>query len=226
MFTKQYRQELIDAEIDDVIGTCFDDKLIAEMLTYVHNQMTDTGALTGEIDTYEKQVAKLERAIRSLSETMDAMDGTEPACERKHRDLQKRQDKLYEEIDAVEIKLNEANRLLEGVRNSELTVGEAKRFLEEFGKAIGEVDKAARRTLYAALIDSIDITPNADWKYGEGIVSRIRFKLPLIYGDKRTLEVNRQEDENFSVPDKQVGNKYFRVKENTDETIAMLSRGC
>lgn len=210
MFTKQYRQELIDGE----------------MLTYAHNEMTDTGALTGEIDTCEKQVAKLERAIGSLSETMDAMDGAEPAYGRKYRDLQKRQDKLYEEIDAVEIKLNEANRLLDGARNSELTVEEAKRFLKEFGKAIGKVDKAARRTLYAALIDSIDITPNADWKHGEGIANRIRFKLPLIYGDKRTLEVNRQEDGNFSVPDKQVGNKYFRVKENTDEAIAMLSRRC
>ncbi len=210
MFTKQYRQELIDGE----------------MLTYAHNEMTDTGALTGEIDTCEKQVAKLERAIGSLSETMDAMDGAEPAYERKYRDLQKRQDKLYEEIDAVEIKLNEANRLLDGARNSELTVEEAKRFLKEFGKAIGKVDKAAQRTLYAALIDSIAITPNADWKHGEGIANRIRFKFPLIYGDKRTLEVNRQEDGSFSVPDKQVGNKYFRVKENMDETIAMLSRRC
>lgn len=92
-----------------------------------------------------------------------------------------------------------------------MTVEEAKRFLEALGKAIGKVDKAARRTLYAALIDLIDITPNADWKHGEGIVNRIRFKLPLIYGDKRTLEVNRQGDGNFSVPDKQVGNKYFAI---------------
>lgn len=105
-----------------------------------------------------------------------------------------------------------------------MTVEEAKRFLEAFGKAIGKVAKAARRTLYAALIDLIDITPNADWKHGEGIVNRIRFKLPLIYGDKRTLEVNRQEDGNFSVPDKQVGNKYFRVTENTDETLVLKTK--
>ena len=45
-------------------------------------------------------------------------------------------------------------------------------------------------------------------------MNRIRFKLPLIYGD----------DGNFSVPDKQVGNKYFWVKENTDETVALMSR--
>ena len=46
----------------------------------------------------------------------------------------------------------------------------------------------------------------------------------MIYGDKRTLEVDRQEDGNFKAPDKQVGNKYFRVTENTDETVALFTR--
>lgn len=183
MFAKQYRQELIDKEIDDVIT-----------------------------------------AIRSLSATMDAMDGTEPAYERKYRNLQDRQDKLYEQIDDAERKLDEAQRRLDGAREGEATVEEVKLFLTEFGKAIGKVDKETRRRLYAELIDTIEILPDADWKHGEGIVSRIRFKLSMIYGDKRTLEVDRQEDGNFKAPDKQVGNKYFRVTENTDETVALFTR--
>lgn len=182
-FAKQYRQELIDKEIDDVIT-----------------------------------------AIRSLSATMDAMDGTEPAYERKYRNLQDRQDKLYEQIDDAERKLDEAQRRLDGAREGEATVEEVKLFLTEFGKAIGKVDKETRRRLYAELIDTIEILPDADWKHGEGIVSRIRFKLSMIYGDKRTLEVDRQEDGNFKAPDKQVGNKYFRVTENTDETVALFTR--
>lgn len=182
-FAKQYRQELIDKEIDDVIT-----------------------------------------AIRSLSATMDAMDGTEPAYERKYRNLQDRQDKLYEQIDDAERKLDEARRRLDGAREGEATVEEVKLFLTEFGKTIGKVDKATRKALYTELIDTIVIVPDADWKHSEGIVSRIRFKLPMIYGDKRTLEVNRQEDGTFKAPDKQVGNKYFRVTENTDETVALFTR--
>ncbi|KAA9262363.1 recombinase family protein [Streptococcus anginosus] len=223
-FTKQYRQELIDKEIDDVIGVCLDDKLIAEMLTYMHNEMQDTEAIEGEIAAQEKQVAKLETAIRSLSATMDAMDGTEPAYERKYRDLQERQDKLYEQIDDAERKLDEAQRRLDGAREGEATVEEVKLFLTEFGKAIGKVDKATRKTFYAELIDTIEIVPDADWKHGEGIVSRIRFKLPMIYGDKRTLEVSRREDGTLKPADKEVGNKYFRVTENTDECIALIQR--
>ncbi|GDZ76412.1 serine recombinase [Bifidobacteriaceae bacterium MCC01989] len=182
-FAKQYRQELIDKEIDDVIT-----------------------------------------AIRSLSATMDAMDGTEPAYERKYRNLQDRQDKLYEQIDDAERKLDEAQRRLDGAREGEATVEEVKLFLTEFGKTIGKVDKATRKALYTELIDTIVIVPDADWKHSEGIVSRIRFKLPMIYGDKRTLEVNRQEDGTFKAPDKQVGNKYFRVTGNTDETVALFTR--
>ena len=182
-FAKQYRQELIDKEIDDVIT-----------------------------------------AIRSLSATMDAMDGTEPAYERKYRNLQDRQDKLYEQIDDAERKLDEARRRLDGAREGEATVEEVKLFLTEFGKTIGKVDKATRKALYTELIDTIVIVPDADWKHSEGIVSRIRFKLPMKYGDKRTLEVNRQEDGTFKAPDKQVGNKYFRVTENTDETVALFTR--
>lgn len=223
-FTKQYRQELIDREIDDVIGVCLDDKLIAEMLTQMHNEMQDTEAIEGEIAAQEKQVAKFDTAIRSLSATMDAMDGTEPAYERKYRDLQDRQDKLYEQIDEAERKLDEAQRRLDGARDGEATVEEVKLFLEEFGKAIGKVDKATRKTLYAELIDTIEVSPDADWKHGEGIVSRIRFKLPMIYGDKRTLEVSRREDGTLKPADKEVDGKYFRVTENTDETVAVLSR--
>ncbi|RDX19471.1 recombinase [Bifidobacterium longum] len=182
-FAKQYRQELIDKEIDDVIT-----------------------------------------AIRSLSATMDAMDGTEPAYERKYRNLQDRQDKLYEQIDDAERKLDEAQKRLDGAREGEATVEEVKLFLTEFGKTIGKVDKATRKALYTELIDTIVIVPDADWKHSEGIVSRIRFKLPMIYGDKRTLEVNRQEDGTFKAPDKQVGNEYFRVTGNTDETVALFTR--
>ena len=169
-------------------------------------------------------MAKLETAIRSLSATMDAMDGTEPAYERKYRDLQDRQDKLYEQIDDAERKLDEAQRRLDGAREGEATVEEVKLFLTEFGKAIGKVDKATRKTLYAELIDTIEIVPDADWKHGEGIVSRIRFKLPMIYGDKRTLEVSRREDGTLKPADKEVGNKYFRVTENTDEAIALIQK--
>jgi len=223
-FAKQYRQELIDKEIDDVIGVCLDDKLIAEMLTYMLNEMQDTDAINDEIAVWEKQVAKLDTAIRSLSATMDAMDGTEPAYERKYRNLQDRQDKLYEQIDDAERKLDEAQKRLDGAREGEATVEEVKLFLTEFGKTIGKVDKATRKALYTELIDTIVIVPDADWKHSEGIVSRIRFKLPMIYGDKRTLEVNRQEDGTFKAPDKQVGNEYFRVTGNTDETVALFTR--
>lgn len=216
-FTKQYRQELIDREIDDVIGVFLADKLIAEMLT----QMQDTEAIEREIAAQEKQVAKSDTAIRSLSATMD---GTEPAYERKYRDLQDGQDKLYEQIDEAERKLDEAQRRLDGARDGEATVEEVKLFLEEFGKAIGKVDKTTRKTLYAELIDTIEVSPDADWKHGKGIVSRIRFKLPMIYGDKRTLEVSRCEDGTLKPADKEVDGKYFRVTENTDESNFILYR--
>lgn len=127
-----------------------------------------------------------------------------------------------EQIDDAERKLDEAQRRLDGAREGEATVEEVKLFLTEFGKAIGKVDKATRKTLYAELIDTIEIVPDADWKHGEGIVSRIRFKLPMIYGDKRTLEVSRREDGTLKPADKEVGNKYFRVTENTDECVALL----
>lgn len=123
----------------------------------MHNEMQDTDAINDEIAAQEKQVAKFDTAIRSLSATMDAMDGTEPAYERKYRDLQDRQDKLYEKIDEAERKLDEAQRRLDGARDGEATVEEVKLFLTEFGKAIGKVDKATRKTLYTELIDTIEI---------------------------------------------------------------------
>ena len=223
-FTKRYRQERIDKEIGDVISICLDDKLIAEMLTQMHNDMQDADAINDEIAAQEKQMAKFDTAIRSLSATMDAIDGTEPAYERKYRDSQDRQDKPYGQIDEAERKLNEAQRRLDGARDGEAIVEEVKMFLEEFGKAIGKVDKAKRKTLYAELIDTIEVSPDADWKHGEGIVGRIPFKLPMIYGDKRTLEVSRREDGTLKPADKEVEGKYFRITENTDEMVSVLRR--
>ena len=74
-------------------------------------------------------------------------------------------------------------------------------------------------------IDHIEIYENADWKNGEDIVKKIRFKIPLTYGGQQTIELTHLEDEKGKPTQKVVKAENFRVMENTDETVAVMSRG-
>lgn len=93
-----------------------------------------------------------------------------------------------------------------------------------FSDGLNNVNNNAKKQFYALFIDQIEIYPDADWKHGEDIVYKIRFKIPLNYGGEQTFELTHLEDEEGRQMEKHIRVRHFRDKENTVETVALLKR--
>ena len=87
---------------------------------------------------------------------------------------------------------------------------------------VKSVNNDSKKQFYALFIDQIEIYPDADWKHGEDIVYKIRFKIPLNYGGERTFELTHLENEEEHQMEKHIQVRHFRDKENTVETVALL----
>lgn len=113
---------------------------------------------------------------------------------------------------------------LRSVQLGQVSVDEVLEYLAYFGQALKGVQNYAKKRFYATFIDHIEIYENANWKNGEDIVKKIRFKISLSYEGQRTFELTHLEDEKGKPTQKVVEAEDFRVKENTDESVVLMSR--
>lgn len=113
---------------------------------------------------------------------------------------------------------------LRSVQLGQVSVDEVLEYLAYFGQALKGVQNYAKKRFYATFIDHIEIYENANWKNGEDIVKKIRFKISLSYEGQRTFELTHLEDEKGKPTQKVVKAEDFRVKENTDESVVLMSR--
>lgn len=155
---------------------------------------------------------------------MDSLDVMDANYQRKYDDAQKRQDKLFDQQGKLEQSIKETMSKLRSVQLGQASANDALEYLSYFGQALKGIQNDAKKRFYATFIDHIEIYENADWKNGEDIVKKIRFKISLMYGGKQTFELTHLEDEKGKPTQKIVKAENFRVKENTDETVCLMSR--
>lgn len=124
----------------------------------------------------------------------------------------------------LEQSIKETRSKLKSVQLGQASSDDALEYLAYFGQALKGVQNYAKKRFYATFIDHIEIYENANWKNGEDIVKKIRFKIPLSYEGQRTFELTHLEDEKGKPTQKVVEAEDFRVKENTDESVVLMSR--
>jgi site-specific DNA recombinase len=223
-FTTQYRQELIDAEIDDVVAICLADDLMATLLAEKYNEELDENGLRDELKQLKKVKSQYDQSIKKLTDRMDTLDVTDAHYDRKYDDAQARQDELYDKQGETELAIKETMAKLRSVQTGQASAEDALEYLKYFGEGLKSVNNDAKKQFYALFIDQIEIYPDADWKHGEDIVYKIRFKIPLNYGGEQTFELTHLEDEEGRQMEKHIRVRHFRDKENTVETVALLKR--
>ncbi len=113
---------------------------------------------------------------------------------------------------------------LRSVQLGQVSADDALEYLAYFGQALKGIQNDAKKRFYATFIGHIEIYENADWKNGEDIVKKIRFKIPLTYGGQKTFELTHLEDEKGKPTQKVVKAENFRGKENTDEALTLMVR--
>ena len=230
-FTRQYKQEMIDSEVIEIIRKVSHSKVFAERIQGELSEAVDVDKLNSELESLKKTLNNNETARRMLAQQIDRLDSSDISYERKYDDMQLRLDSLYDQGSEIEKEIENVLVKLDSVEKNRVTTERIQELLDKFEEEFeGESDEQ-KKSIIQSVVDTVEIHPDADPKKGEVIVDRIRFKCPIEFHDgvvesnsKFISGIFRDPPSNF------VGNPYInketvsnRVEQDNVETVCLLS---
>lgn len=226
-FTKQFKQELIDREVVTIIKAVSHSRVFEERIREELSAAVDVDKLKEDVERMRKAVANNEAARKMLARQMDRLDASDANYERKYEEMQARLDILYEEAAAIEAEFDEAQLKLDSAEESRVTTERVYVMMDEFEEKFDSQTDAKKKEMIQSIVETVQISPDADPKRGETIVKNIRFKCPVSFHS--TLpesmfdllgieEFNRLETYEYS------SEPNSRVDDNHDETCVLLQR--
>lgn len=180
-FNKQLQEEKLDGAVAEVIGKMVSNPKFADMMQKKINMKVDTTAIDAEIANYQKQLGQFIGTKRSLEKQIDSLDVEDRHYDRKLSDLQDRLDKMYDNIDDTESKLEECKDRKKSIEAEKLTGDNVYKILIYFDRLYDKMEDADKRALLSALVEEIQVFEEAQ-DNGQWLKS-IKFKLPIIDKD-------------------------------------------
>lgn len=226
-FTRQYKQELIDREVIEIIKAVSHSPVFEQRIREELDSAVDTEKLKADVERITKALASNEAARRMLSRQMDKLDAFDANYERKYEDMQTRLDDLYEEGGKTEDALAEAEAKLDSAEKNLVTTERVYQILNEFEEKFDQLDRERQKEILRQVVDAVELNEGAEPKKGEIAVKSVRFKCPVSFyrgmpeSMQEQLEIeqfNRLEVTEYSTDNNS------RVDGNHVETIARLTR--
>lgn len=180
-FNKQLQEEKLDGAVAEVMGKMVSNPKFADMMQKKINMKVDTTAIDAEIANYQKQLGQFIGTKRSLEKQIDSLDVEDRHYDRKLSDLQDRLDKMYDNIDDTESKLEECKDRKKSIEAEKLTGDNVYKILIYFDRLYDKMEDADKRALLSALVEEIQVFEEAQ-DNGQWLKS-IKFKLPIIDKD-------------------------------------------
>lgn len=177
-YRKQLNEEKLNNAVAEVISNMVGNPKFAKVMQNKINFKVDTRAIDTEIENYQKQLTQYVGIKTSLEKQLDSLDVTDKHYERKMNDLQKRLDKMYDNIDEVEGALEDARTRKRTIESEKLTGENVYTLLIHFEKVYSKINDDDRRALLVALIKEIHVyeeeQANGQW------LKSIKFNLPML----------------------------------------------
>lgn len=226
-FTRQYKQELIDREVVEIIKAASHSPVFARRVREELDSAVDTEKLKADVERIKKALANNKTARDMLSRQMDRVDAFDPNYERKYMDMQARLDDLYEEGGKTENALAEAEAKLDSAERNLVTTERVYQILNEFEAKFDQLDRERQREILRQVVEAVELNEGAEPKKGEIAVKSVRFKCPLSFGHELPESMKEQlgiEQFNWlEVTEYSTGDN-SRVDENTVECVALLEK--
>ena len=145
-------------------------------------QSIDTRELEQQLDALRKKLRQLNGAKNHIGEQIDHLNFDAPHYERKSQDLQDRQDRLYDEMSAIEKSIDELQARILNVRNQKIRRDNIYQYLVCFDQLYDEFTDAERKEFMKSFIKRVEIFPEqqADGR----ILKRIDFRIPVFFNDQ------------------------------------------
>lgn len=142
-------------------------------------QKVDTSEIDGEITNFKKQIAKLERNKSRLEQDIDSILDEDKNAERKRRDMNKRLDKIYEQISDIEDSIRDCELRREAARQNQLTEESVYKMLLAFDRLFDKMNREEQRKLLECLISEIYLHPKETWKEDKNPIKEIKYIFPV-----------------------------------------------
>jgi site-specific DNA recombinase len=139
----------------------------------------DTAELEAEIEVLNKQLKQQIGAKNKLGLQMDSLDVSDKHYDSKYADMQKRLDRLYEEIDSIEYEISTIQDRIDSIIQQKISGDNVYRYLLYFDKLYDKFTDKEKKTFLGSFVEKIEIYPT-ETPNGR-ILRRIQFRFPLFY---------------------------------------------
>lgn len=165
----------IETEVIQYTKLLVKNKQFAEDVKKQIGQKMDVSEIDIEIAGYNKSLKKLERSKANLEHDIDNIASDDKNAVRKRNDMNKRLNKIYEEIYSIEDLIEECEMKKTSVEQEALTQENVYKLLLVFDKFFDKMNKEDQRKLIEAMISEIHLHPKETWKDGGNPIKEIKY---------------------------------------------------
>lgn len=181
-YSKQWSQDFINDAVVTVIQNLIHNPKFSNAIQNKIGQSIDTRELEQQLDALRKKLRQLNGAKNHIGDQIDHLNFDDPHYERKSQDLQDRQDRLYDEMSAIEKSIDELQARILNVRSQKIRRDNIYQYLVCFDQLYDEFTDAERKEFMKSFIKRIEIFPE---QQSDGrILKRIDFRIPVFFNDQ------------------------------------------
>ena len=167
--------EWVETEVIEYTRQLVRDPKFAADIQEKIGQKVDSAEIVSEIAGYQAAIKKLERSKANLERDIDQIVDDDRNAQRKREDLNRRLDKIYDEIYDVEDKIAGCEARRVAIEQQNLSAENIYTALRLFDQLYDQMEPEDKRKTLATLISEIHLHPKAMWQDGQNPVKNIKY---------------------------------------------------
>lgn len=191
-YRKQWNQETVNDAVTEIIKNLIHNPKFESAIRKKIESSVDTAALEAEIEALNKQLKQQIGAKNKLGQQMDNLDVNDKHYDSKYDDMQKRLDRLYEEIDSIEYEISTIQNRIDSIIQQKISGDNVYRYLLYFDKLYDKFTDMEKKQFMDSFIDRIeiyeDILPSGRF------LKSIHFKFPIFYEGEEIIGLRWDKD--------------------------------
>lgn len=187
-YHRQWNQDVINAAVEEVIHKAVNQPQFETAVKEQFNSEVDTHELENKLTDLKKQLRQQIGAKDRLSYQADQLDVSDRHYERKYRDIEKRMDAFYDEIERIEDEIESVQHQIAVIREQKITAENIYEFLYLYDIIYQKMTDAEKKRFLNSFLESVEIFPE---KQPDGkILKSISFRFPIIYDGESTTKID------------------------------------
>ena len=171
--------ERIEKEVVEYTKRLVHNEKFVDYVKMKIGQSVDVSEIEKELASYDKKLKALERNKKNLERDIDSLLDDDKFANRKRNDMNKRLDKIYEEMDSVESERIDCLNRLEAVQEQQLNEKKIYQMLLEFDRIYDRLSLEEQRNVLHALISEIQLYKKDEIKESKTYIKKIKFAFDI-----------------------------------------------